>query len=209
MVKQIRVLSEKDMDLLQELLDERRRTKKGLPPSSPPLGPPKASQVLIAYPQTADGIPALSTTAPGYADCDIYWIDESTSPPSLSKITGLVYRVYNLTKVALAQDYVAIHQDRSGRWIAGTGGSSSGMLWIEFTPTQTFATTDDAFSAHITAVHGNAPGEVETGTGTGNDVTINNTGLAFSGDADSIGICALYDPDTDAYYCISLGCPPA
>ena len=201
MVKQIRVLSEKDMDLLQELLDERRRTKKGPPASPPPSGPPKASQVLIAYPQTSIGIPALSATAPGYADSDIYWIDESPATPTLTKITGLEYRVYNLLTEALGQVYLPIYQDRTGRWLTGMA-SLSGIGLVVLAPTQTFATTDAAFSANLDEVYGDAP----DGTGTG-DVTINNTGGIFSGDTTSVGIALYLGGTVDAYFCIMIDCP--
>jgi len=80
---------------------------------------------------------------------------------------------------------------------------SSNTPWIEFTPTQTFSTSDDAFSATIDAVHGTVPDDVDA------TVTINNTKNAFSGDTSSLGVCANYDSVEDAYFCIQLGCPPA
>ncbi len=90
-------------------------------------------------------------------------------------------------------------------WIVSEGGGGE-TPWISFAPTQTFSTSDAAFSATVKSVHGNVPDAVD------DVVTINNgDGVQdppFSGDTSSIGICANYDPDTDAYYCINLGCPP-
>jgi len=80
-------------------------------------------------------------------------------------------------------------------------GVANGESWIEFTPTQTFSTSDAAFTATIDAVHGTVPDAVS------DEVTINNTKAAFSGDTSSLGVCANYDSVEDAYYCIQLGCP--
>jgi hypothetical protein len=80
----------------------------------------------------------------------------------------------------------------------GTGGA-----WIEFTPDDDFTTADAAFSATVDAIHGNVPDDVD------DTVTINNTKSGFEGGTTSLGFCANYDPATDAYYCINIGCSPA
>jgi hypothetical protein len=86
-------------------------------------------------------------------------------------------------------------------------GDAGGGSWISFVPTQTFSTSDAAFSATVKSVHGTVPDAVDDA------VTINNgdgvQSPPFSGDTTTIGICANYDPVTDAYYCIQLGCPPS
>jgi hypothetical protein len=87
------------------------------------------------------------------------------------------------------------------RWFTWPGGGGSGA-WIEFTPDDDFTTADAAFSATVDAVHGAVPDAVS------DTVTINNTKNGFEGGTSSLGFCANYDPATDAYYCINLGCPP-
>jgi hypothetical protein len=88
------------------------------------------------------------------------------------------------------------------------GGTDESGGWISFVPTQTFSTSDAAFSAQIKLVlSGSIPDAV------GDTVTINNgdgvQAPPFSGNTNTIGICALYDPSQNAYFAINLGCPPA
>jgi len=95
----------------------------------------QAPEVYVAYPCTSAGIPAREdgdpytgeADQPGQALCDIYKIKVSelgygyTNIAELIEVEGLRKRVYNITTSVLAQDYLIVHRDKFGRWLAGVG----------------------------------------------------------------------------------------
>lgn len=137
-------LSDEDVKVLKELLS----WKKNQPPArrTRPLGDGldrtiQTPDVYIALPPT-DGIPALTRAQefvgtssgssdvpnendrPGVALCTLAMITNvDSSLPTLTELSeiGMQY-VYNLSHSVIGQDWIHIHRDKFGRWLAITGG---------------------------------------------------------------------------------------
>lgn len=71
-----------------------------------------------------DGIPAISIETPGSAICDLYKV--SLSNGSLTRISGLTKRVYNLSDSAIeGETWKTIKRDKSGTWWVDLSGGTS------------------------------------------------------------------------------------
>jgi hypothetical protein len=73
---------------------------------------------LIAYPQTADGIAAMTGTTPGSATCTIYQLSGGTTPT----IVGFQdnEKVYNISLSPIGQDYFIVHRLKTGGYVAAS-----------------------------------------------------------------------------------------
>jgi hypothetical protein len=116
------VLSESERDLFQELVkDYRRRLTKQEVYPEPSIGHGNAT--YIAFPiDYIEGIPGLTPggyfdgfpiDTPGMAYCEIYTITDGAL-----QTTGQKEYVYNIQRNAIVNDYITIHQDHFGNWIA-------------------------------------------------------------------------------------------
>lgn len=139
MSKQIRVVSDADWEVLKRLV---AANKDMLQSSQRPLtnnqfrdGDDSMSpEVYIALPPDS-GIPGLDSAAsgsgsdnpptegdrPGSAICSIYRIINGELRP----IPGLTKRVYNLSETAIESDWITVHREKTGIWLASVGGGSS------------------------------------------------------------------------------------
>lgn len=157
MAKQIRVISDSDWEVLKRIVAANQNLQQ-----SPPQRPRSTGQYLdgddsmspevyIALPP-AGGIPALGRTTsagtgtgsgtstspqewdtPGSATCGIYQIIlDSERIPNLIKVQGPDRVVYNLSASALPEDWLTVHRDKFGKWLAATSGSgceSQNTIW--------------------------------------------------------------------------------
>lgn len=129
MTDALRIFSDDDMRLLQDLVRDKREGRLNAPyrsrhtDSMSDLESPQAPEVYIAYPQESTGIPALTRgngTSPdiaGSAVCEIYQILNNGSDPEIVAITGKDELVYNISPTAYDQDWVTIYRDKFGRWL--------------------------------------------------------------------------------------------
>lgn len=137
MTQTVRIPSEADLALIQEMLDAHRRlpSNGGKSPQDGSLSEHsdhQANDIYIAIPRTEDGIPPLihlgtgtGTDAfndgdtPGSAECDIYQIIDVDGTDTLVQASGeLGDIVYNLSEEQIEQGWILIYRDKFGRWIA-------------------------------------------------------------------------------------------
>jgi len=128
MTGSLRTFTDSEVELLRGLIQTLTNSNKN--PANrtgiDPLGineDHQSPETYIAYPQTADGIPAMSGTTPGSALCDIYRVIESNGVKVLNKLPGLSRLVYNTSTADISQQYITVQRDKFGTWLALVGGS--------------------------------------------------------------------------------------
>lgn len=132
---QVPVLDADDIRLLKEMTRAYKTNRQNSSSRThPDTDDPTASDVYIAYPQEATGIPALQDAVgtgtgtgpeegdlPGSALCDIYRIIGETEIIPV----GFDIRVFNLSSNDIDQDWLTVAKDKFGTWlVTGTGGAS-------------------------------------------------------------------------------------
>ena len=81
-------------------------------------------ETYVALPQSAGGIPGLTTgppDVPGSDTCDIYKINADDELVD----AGFTRKVYNLSTTVIPQDWVQTNRTKYGKWLAVIGGTSS------------------------------------------------------------------------------------
>jgi len=78
-----------------------------------------SNDVHIALPIPAGGIPARNGLNTGFADCQVWKIDKDNIAKPLI-LAHPSYRVHNLSDQVLPKEYMLVHREKYGRWIAGT-----------------------------------------------------------------------------------------
>lgn len=128
MAGSLRTFTDAEIELLKQLVSTVENSAKN--PANrtgiDPLGineDHQAPETYIAYPQTADGIPAMSGTTPGTAVCDIYRVIDNAGTKILNKVSGTTHVVYNTSTAAISQEYITVQRDKFGTWLALVGGS--------------------------------------------------------------------------------------
>lgn len=125
-------LSDKDRELVQGLLTRFRRVGRGDDLTQDELeGIHPGSDVHIAYPQTAGGIPAMSGTTPGIAYCDIYQLIDVDGVIELEVSEASETLVANIGNDALTQDYFIALRTKFGPWVAIPTTGSTGITLVE------------------------------------------------------------------------------
>lgn len=131
----LRFLSDKDAELLQELLDEHRKRRENAPSQVPTEHSwsqgedHQAPEVYVAAPPSG-GIPARTADTPGSATCDVYKIVGGDLVDADFDL--LVYNISNqiiprFDERCAADDYVnyvAITRTKFGFWITGVHDDS-------------------------------------------------------------------------------------
>jgi hypothetical protein len=141
-------LTVEQRNLLQDLLIEYRNAIRNRPRGGRDTKFFQADEVYIAL-TPAGGIPALTPLGTGTgakpggdfdvagtAECDIYKIFNKWN--NIDRIVNLSKKVYNLSIDDVPGDtYITVIKDKSGHWIAQTGGGPAGsnVEWIKCTGT--------------------------------------------------------------------------
>lgn len=163
----------------------------------------QASDVYIAKPLDADGIPGLTPSGetltgtgssaydqPGYADCDIFTVYMDQGIPYLRPIEGQTRKVYNVSQGTVSKDWLPVARTKFGHWLALSGGGGGGDTIIVGKLTGTLDAPGDFLEVPTTVtgqeylVTGSLP------QATGDEITLTN-----------------YDPDlsgTDGDYFIAV-----
>jgi hypothetical protein len=127
------VLSEADRKLLKRLVQD-YLAQTGERPTAPEENDDyRTSGAHIAYPDDADGIPAMDATGtadptPGSGRCMIYQLSGAI-PPTIAGV-GFKETVYNISGTAIDQDYFLVHRLKTGKWVAGTAPGRAGTVGI-------------------------------------------------------------------------------
>lgn len=131
----ILVLNDKDRQLLEELLRDKRQGRlstplKNLTDRQFVEGEDhQAPEVYVA--KTKEVIPALSADVPGKGDCDIYQIFDDGTDPELIDI-GLVLPVYNISNTEVgSEEWIKVSRIKHGYWLADSVGQ--GFIWGKIT----------------------------------------------------------------------------
>lgn len=161
------LLTEKDRDLVNELLAEARRARRNPPLRMvPSQEDPQAPEVYIAL-TPALGIPALvadenygtgtgsgtgtlmgGANTPGSAECSIYRILQTEGVDDLWAVPGVTRKVFNLSETAVPGNrWVKVSRDKFGSWLvdidptaqAGGGGGIDGIVMGELDGSPTLA----------------------------------------------------------------------
>lgn len=134
----INLLSDDDVKILKEVIDEKRRNVQGGRGFGEKVWNPEEDQntpeVYIALPPT-DGIPGLNQVGtspgeddePGYAECEIYQlIDNGIDTPQLKKMDLADKTVYNISTSTIpgSTEWVLVVKTKTGKWVAVTGGGT-------------------------------------------------------------------------------------
>jgi hypothetical protein len=83
-----------------------------------------ASEVYVAR-APEGGIPGMTGTTPGYADCVVYRvIPDAGDGPALEEVSGAVRTVYNLGSAVAASRWLTIKKDKYGFWWPDSGSGS-------------------------------------------------------------------------------------
>jgi hypothetical protein len=110
------VLSEVDRDLLREMVQDYLSQMADQPATPDEVDDYRTTGAHVAYPETSDGVPAMTGATPGSAKCIIYQLSGATSPELV--YAGFTETVYNLSLSAVAQDYFLVHRLKTGGWVA-------------------------------------------------------------------------------------------
>lgn len=197
------LLTDRQVSLLQELLDEHRgRIRNTVGRPHVPREDYGAPDVYIAR-VPSGGIPALSPVAgtsladePGSALCDIYRVLELspayTGTGSLAnrqwylvKVPTNQRRVFNLTTSSVSGDqWIIVERDKFGAWLVPGGGGSSTGFWADITH-KSYSSGVPVYS--WTRLDPSAAGSLSTdaesgGPGASPAYEVNNVDLPVSGD---------------------------
>lgn len=88
--------------------------------------------VYVAKPQDVGGIPARVDDVPGTALCDIYRLSLNGTDEMELEQTGYAVPVYNLSTTAVSQEYIQVHRDKYGTWLAITAGGDGSAFFSVF-----------------------------------------------------------------------------
>lgn len=136
------VLSENDSKVLKDLVSWWRALPKNADPSHSRYTS-RAPECYVAKIPSAGIAPITLVSGgddqPGYATCDIYKVDPTTSPPTLVQFSGRTERVYNVGNAWVDATYAVVNKSKEGQWVVdcpcveGTGTGTT-------TPTGTGST---------------------------------------------------------------------
>jgi len=159
------VLTGEERKLLQGLLDKSRGGSSNRGFSSTQID--RGLGTYIAKPvevtgSVEPGIPPREDDVPGRAACNIYRIIlDGTGEPSLVQASDIELQyVYNISTSTISQDWVLVHQDMYGDWIAS---SSMGLAIGTLSADLTYGGTAD-----VAVVEGTSP---SGGSATGETLT--------------------------------------
>ncbi|MFA5056486.1 MAG: hypothetical protein WC485_00095 [Opitutaceae bacterium] len=121
-------LTEEDHRDLRRILAQWRARPQNRAASTSLSLPGQTPDVYVAQ-APSGGLPALSGTTPGQAECDIYKIVEVTGVPTLIS-AGIMRAIYNLSATAITSGWFQVNRDKFGKWLAVAGGSVSTNYYL-------------------------------------------------------------------------------
>ena len=127
------VLSEADRKLLKRLVQDYLAQTGERPLEPDERYDYRTSGAYIAFPDDADGIPAMDATGtadttPGSGACTIYKLSVA-DPPTIVE-ASMKQTVYNVQTSVIPQAYFLVHRLKSGKWVAGAATGSAGTVGI-------------------------------------------------------------------------------
>lgn len=135
-------LTESDVAVLQRLLDQVKKDRVNTP-SRPGIEEQDflASEIHIAKPQEAGGIPAATIVAgtgtgddeAGSGLCDIHRIiDDGTGALEIQEVANLEKLVHNISNAVIPQDWFIAAKSKYGKWLAIVAPQGFQLVEVEW-----------------------------------------------------------------------------
>lgn len=141
------ILSQKDLDILKDVVQSVRNRRVNMTNRYGPYSDNGPSTDIYVALTPDEGISRLETVfngpgenhgdgdKPGYADCTIVQLVETSGEFSLETIEGKTERIYNLSDAKIPGNiWILVAKDKYGRWYV-TENTHTNMRWVRVTDT--------------------------------------------------------------------------